>query len=192
MRRLRVELGAHGPVETCEIARRLDNRDLHAETDAEVGNAVHAGKTDRANLALDATVSESARHHDAVHGFEHASARLLDVARFDEVNVDPGPRMNSAVLQRFDQRDIGILEIHVLAHHRDVDLARRMLLGLDDLIPLAEVRRWQVEAELTGDDFVEALFLENPRNLVEIVGIVSGNYCLFRDIREQCNLLSLI
>ena len=49
---------------TCEF----DRRELHAETDAQVGHLVLARVTDRGNLALRATHAEAAGHEDAVAG----------------------------------------------------------------------------------------------------------------------------
>ena len=51
-------------VEAGEIARRLDDRDLHAEADAEVGNLVFTGKAYGGDFALDAAVTEAAGHDD--------------------------------------------------------------------------------------------------------------------------------
>ena len=98
--------------------------------------------------------------------------------------LDPGPGMNAAMLERFDEGNVRILEIHVLADHSNVDLGGRVLLGLDHLVPLAEIRRRQVETELPRDDLVEALFMQDLRDLVKVVRIIGGNYRLFRHIRE--------
>ena len=136
MRRVLVELRAHGAFEPGQIAGRLDNGHLHAEADAEVRNAVLARETHRFDLALDAAIAEASGHDDAVHIAQAVDAVLFDIVRLDEVDIDRGTRVNAAVLQRFDERNVGILEVHVLADHRDIDLGCRILLRLDDRIPL--------------------------------------------------------
>src|SRR5207247_6288119 len=70
VRRMRVELRRVGAREVTDVARVLDHRALHAETDAEVRHALLAREAHRLNLAFDPTVAEAAGHEDAVHARE--------------------------------------------------------------------------------------------------------------------------
>ncbi len=191
VRRLAIELGAHCSFESRKIARRFDDRHLHAEADAEVGNAVLARESHGLDLALDAAVAEAARHDDTVHAAQAIDPLLLDVGGLDEMDIDTRARVDAAMQQRLDERDVGILEIHVLADHGDVHLGRRVLLGLDDRVPFAEIRRRQIQPELLRDDLVEPLLLHHAGDLVEIVCIVSRDHRFLRHVREQRNLLAL-
>jgi len=67
VRRLGVEFGAVGAVETGHMARELDGRELHAEADTEVGHLVLARVADRHNLALGAATAEAAGNQDCIH-----------------------------------------------------------------------------------------------------------------------------
>src|SRR6266542_4881652 len=52
MRRIGIELGAVGVGKACHVARKFDHRELHAETDTEIWNAVLAREANRGDLAL--------------------------------------------------------------------------------------------------------------------------------------------
>ena len=56
------------------VARVLDDRDLHAEADAEIGHAALARVAHGLDLALDAALAEAARHQDRVHALEQPRA----------------------------------------------------------------------------------------------------------------------
>src|SRR5690606_16094397 len=88
MRRRTVELGRVGALEAGHVARVLDDRELHAEADAEIGNLPFARVPDRRDLAVDAALAEAARDENRVRAFQAPRPMLLDVGRFDELNVD--------------------------------------------------------------------------------------------------------
>ena len=60
------------------------------------------------------------------------------------------------------------------------------------MTPLAQVRRLHVQAEFVDDDIVEPFLMQQHRNLVDVVGIDTGNHRTLFDIREQCDLAPLI
>ena len=76
------------PVEPCTIARVFDDRELHAEADAQIRHLVLARVADRLDLAFDAALAEAARHQDRVHAFQTARPLALDHFGIDVVNVD--------------------------------------------------------------------------------------------------------
>src|SRR5690606_41443652 len=55
------------------MAREFNQRDLHAEADAEIRNLVFTGKARSGDLALHAALAETARHQD---GIDRKSTRL--------------------------------------------------------------------------------------------------------------------
>src|SRR5260370_42135760 len=63
----RVELRRVGALEAADVPGELDDRALHAQTDAEVRHRALPGIADRLDLALDAAITEAARHEDAMH-----------------------------------------------------------------------------------------------------------------------------
>src|SRR5207253_5279272 len=77
MRRVGVELGAVRAAETGDVAREFDGGELHAEADAQIGNAVLTRIADRAHLALGTALAEAARDEDRVHLLQAAEAGAL-------------------------------------------------------------------------------------------------------------------
>ena len=84
-------------------------------------------------------------YNDAVHVTQAIDAVFFDITGFDVVNLDLGAGVNAAVLQCFDQRNVRVLQVHVLADHRDVYFGTWILFCLDDGIPFAKVSGWQIE-----------------------------------------------
>ena len=192
VRRLLVELGAHCALEPGQVACSLDHGHLHTEADAEVRNAVFARQAHGLDLALDTAVAEATGDDDAVHVAQAIEPLVLEVRGLDEMDVHARPGMYSTMQQGFDQRNIRILEIHVLADHRDIDFGRRVLLGLDDGLPLAEIGGRQIEPQLFRDDLIQALLVHHGRDLVQVVGIVGRNNGVGRHVRKQRDLLALL
>ena len=120
-----------------------------------------------------------------------ADALLLDALRFDVVNIDARSRVNAAVQQRLGQRDVGIAKIDILANHSNVHFALRILLGLDDSLPFAEIGRRQVEAQLSCHDVVKPLLMHHRRYLIQVIDVIGRYHGTLRHVRKQCNLLAL-
>src|SRR5690606_10191223 len=184
VRRRLVELGALRTTERSHVPREFNDRDLHAETDAEIGNAIFARETYRLDLAFDSAVAKTAGNDDTVHSLEAADSLRLDVLRFAVMDIDASASMDASVQQRLTEGDIGIAQVAVLADHRDVHLAIRILLGGDAGLPLAGVSRGKIEPRLRGDDCSQVFFLHHRRDLVEVVRVGRGYVRLLRNIRE--------
>ena len=153
------------------LARGLDDCHLQAEANTEIRDGVFACEAHSFDLALDTAVPETARDDDTVHVAQALDALFLDVPGLDEVNVDARSRVYTAMSQRLDQGNIRVLEIHILADHRNIDFRGRILFRLDDRTPFAQVGRRQIEPQLLCNDLVEPLLMHHGWNLVEIVGV---------------------
>ena len=107
-----------------EVARRLDHGELHAEADAEERHVVLAGEAGGVDHALRAALAEAAGNEDAVDPVE-ARRRVAVLQRLglDPVEVDLDRVGDAAVVERLDQRFVGVLEAGVLADDGDRDLA---------------------------------------------------------------------
>ena len=68
-------------------------------------------------------------------------ARLLErhVLGVDPADDDVAAVVDAGVLERLVDREVGVVELHVLADERDLDRSRRVAEPLDELVPLAEV-----------------------------------------------------
>ena len=98
--------------------------------------------------------------------------------------VDPG------VLQRLVHREVGVVELHVLADERDLDRALALPDPLGQLVPLAEVGLARRQPELLADEVVEALLLERRRHEVDVGDVLVGDHLARLDVGEERDLVA--
>ena len=111
-------------VDAGEVARRLDRRHLHAEADAEERHLVLPREAGGVDHALRAALAEAARHQDAVDPVElRRRVAVLEHLGLDPLEIDLHRVGDAAVVERLDQRLIGVLEAGVLADDGDRHLA---------------------------------------------------------------------
>jgi hypothetical protein len=139
MRRVGIELGAVGALETGDMAGELDGGELHAEADAQVRHLVFARIADRRDLAFGAALAEAAGDQDGIHLLQRRGAAGLDRLGVDVVDAYLAARVDAGMHQGFGQRLVGLGEIDVLADEGDIDLVLRMLERVDQLLPHREV-----------------------------------------------------
>ena len=116
-------------------------------------------------------------------------SRSCDSMKFE---VDARARAQARVHQRLAERDVRIAQVDVLADHRDGHREVRVALGRDDLMPLAQVRWRHVQPQLLADDVVEALLVEQHRDLVDVVGIDGREHGALLDVGEERDLAALL
>jgi len=109
----------------------------------------------------------------------------------DVVHVDARARFDAGVGQRLVQRDIAVLHLHVFADHGDVDLAVGVGLRRHDLLPVGQICRRHVEAQLVDHDFIETLLVQQHRYLVDVVGVDARDDRALLDVGEQRDLAAL-
>ena len=88
----------------------------------------------------------------------------------DPLEFDLGPVVETSVLQRFDDRQVGVGEFDVLADQADLDGVRRSFDLGDDAFPRRQVDL-VVDAQHVAHERVEAFVVENQRQLVDVVGV---------------------
>src|SRR5882672_1597143 len=191
MRRLRVDLGGVRAGEPHDVARVLDHRHLQAEADAQVRHVLLTRELHGSDLAFDAALAEAARHEDGVDLVETAGAFGLEVLRLDVDDVDARAGLDTRVAQRLVERDVRILEIDVLADHRNRDLGLGIRLRVHDRLPLGEIGGLGFEPELVDDDRVETLVVQQHRDLVDVVHVDGRDHGALLDVREQRDLGAL-
>src|SRR5690606_36416185 len=106
--------------------------------DAEIGDLALPRVARRLDLALRAALPEAARHQDGVGAFQTFGAGLriaFEGIGLDPVDIDLGVVGDTAVLQRLDQRLIGVLQDSVFADPGDGDFAVRVQPATHDLVP---------------------------------------------------------
>ena len=190
---VRVELARVRALHPDDVAGEVRDRHLHAEADAQVRDPLLAGDPGGLDLALDPALAEAAGDQDAV-GLLDPVADLLVVERLrvDPVDLDAAAVHEAGVAQRLDDRQVGVLELDVLADERDPDRARLLRGGglVDHALPRAQVGRLGLEAEVLEHEVVDALGLEVERHLVDQVDVARGHDRLDGEAGEQRDLLA--
>ena len=183
--RLGVELGGVRSVHAGDVARKLDHGHLHPEADAEERDLLLARRLRGPDLALDPPLAEPARDQDPIRRLER---RLIEVLRVDQLHLDVDPVVVATVAERLDHRLVGVGELHVLADQGDPN---RPLAGVGaphQLLPLPQLRRLRVEAEMVEHQVVHPLRAEHQRHLVDVVHVASRDHRLLRHAAEERDL----
>ena len=140
---------------------------LRAKADAEVRDAALTGDLRRTDLALPAAAAEAAGHEDAVGRRQALGGGLLvgEVLGVDPVDLDATAVHPAGMAQRLGHRQVGVLERDA---HRLLGVGR----PLHDVVPLVEVGRLRIDAEVVADRHVDALLVVPERHLVDVVDVL--------------------
>ena len=104
VRRRRIEFAGVGLFQSTYMARELDARGLHAQTDTKVRHLIFTRVLNALQHAFDAAFAEAARYQDSIDMFElglHALIFLLQAFGLDPVHVELQVVSQRAVHQRF-------------------------------------------------------------------------------------------
>ena len=134
-----LELGAVGVGHRADVARELDDGDLEPEADPEERQAVLARPAHRLDHPLHAAIAEAARHQQPVVSLEQLRRRILvgEPVAADPLDVHADVVGDAAVSQRLVHRLVRVVQVGVLADHRDPHPARRVEHPVDHLPPRA-------------------------------------------------------
>ena len=103
------------------VARKFDRRDLHAEADPEIRDILFPRVLRRQNHALYPAVSEPARNDDSVYPAKFLRNILLrQKFRVHPLDVYLRVVLVTAVRECFRNRQIGVVQLHVLPAKRDL------------------------------------------------------------------------
>ena len=186
----RVELARVGAGQAQHVAGVVDRHHLQAEAQAQARDVVLARVLGGGDLALGAPLAEAAGDDDAVEVVQAPlGQQALDVLGLDPLELDLAGVVEAAVLERLDDRQVGVLEAHVLADDPDAHRALGAELDpVDQDLPLAEVGVGAVEAQDLADDVVEALLVQHERDLVEVAGVGGVDDGVDRHVAEVGDL----
>src|SRR5439155_11320928 len=184
-----IELRAVCSFETADVARVFDHRALKAQANAEVGHFARAGKFAGLEHALDSPLAKSSRHQNGVEPFE----LLLPVVSREPFGFDPDDvGLNvigkSAVSERLVQALVGVLQLDILTHDGDRDLAAGMAQTLHQVNPGLHIPLGGLEPEATQDLGVKTFARQHQRNFVNVLDVFRGDHSLFRNAAEQRDL----
>ena len=93
----------------------------------------------RADLAFHTTVTKTTRNQDGINTRENLNTFTLNVFGIDVTDVHFGAMVNTGMINRFDQRLIGIQQVHILTDHRDGHFLLWVELGVCHVIPFRQV-----------------------------------------------------
>ncbi len=165
-----VKLGAGGSGQAADVAGELDDGDLHAEADAEEGDAVFAGILGGSDLALGAAVSEATGNEDALKAAEiEFGTSFFDALGIDADDVHLAVVGGSGVGEGFVDALVGVLQLDVFADDADAGVVGGVDDALDEVPPAGEIWLRGVEVEELAHDVVEPLFVELQRHFVDAV-----------------------
>src|SRR2546425_2678215 len=117
-----IELARIGPIEAADIAGKLHHSHLHAETDAEKGDAIFARVPHGLDFSLASPIAETARYQDAVGSIQHAfNSALFDIFRLDAIQFYACLVGYPPMGERFQQALVGLLQLHVFPYDGDPD-----------------------------------------------------------------------
>ena len=105
-----------------DVARELGDRDVHAEADAEVRDLVLARDAAGEDLALPPARAEAAGDEHAVdaRSSARASSSVMSSASTQRTCTRQ-PLWMPACFERLVHREVGVVQLHVLADERDLD-----------------------------------------------------------------------
>src|SRR5262249_3061962 len=160
--------------------------------DAQERDPLLASDLHRADLALDAAPAEAAGHEDAVGLGQPLARLLLSLERLgvDPVDLDSAAVEGAGEAERLADRQVRVLELHVLPGDGDAHGLLGSIGALGDLAPLVEVRRLGVEPEVVDDEVVDALLVEPDRDLVDVVDVLGRDDRVVPERGEEGDLLA--
>ena len=169
---------------------KLDDHDLHTQTDAEVGDFLLPGKLGCQNHALDAPSAKAAGDDNTVQPGEG-----IPVVGFrqgfgiDPENFNVGIQSISRVAQSLCHGQIGIVELNIFAHQTDGDGFAPVVDPLHQCLPLLQLRLRGGDPQLPADDTGKVLFFQHQGSLVQVGQGDVFNDAVGLDIAEQADFL---
>ncbi len=105
------------------------------------GRARLAGVAHRRDLALDRPRAEATGNEDAVDASQ-LRGRLVGAERLgvDPVDLEVRAVVDGTVLERLDDREVGVLQLHVLADDGDAHAVGELVDAPAERLPLLEAR----------------------------------------------------
>ncbi len=173
------------------IACELNHCNLHTETNAEVRNTVLPrilrGKNHTGNSAR----TETARNNDSVKSPENFGAGRVVGQRFgiDPVNLNVRVEQIARVPQRFRNREVRVVQLHVFSDQPDVHRLFTRFDPRNHLGPFLQIGFGRVNVQLPADDFGEMRSLQHQRRFVEARQRDVLNHAVRLDVAEQRNFL---
>src|SRR3954453_16599722 len=182
----RIELGGIGSRQPTGVASKLDHHGLHAETNAEVWNAIFTRATNCVEHAFNPAFTKASRDQNSIESLKlRPAGGPFHALRFDPLDVHTGAMGNAGVQQRFFQALIGALIFNVFAYEPDGDFAAGVFHTLQHLGPSRHVAGSSLKVEQPQNRFVHALLCEGQGDFIDRLYISGGNYAVDVHVTEE-------
>ena len=190
-----IELGGVRTGEAADVAGEFDGGDLHAETDAEVGDIVLAGVLGGEDFSFDAAIAETAGNEDAIDvADDFLGALVFECLGIDADDLDFGVVRGTGMDERLVNRFVGVLQLGVFSGDGDGDAVLRMDHALHESFPFLEGGSRRVaEADFIDDEAVDFIAAQVERAFVNaVIDIAEGDDVLFLDVAEHGDFLAVV
>ena len=146
----------------------FDHGNLHSEADTKIRDVVFPRILCRQNHAFDTAVTEATGDDDAVQIGEDMIFRFLcDGLGVDPPNVDHGVEGKPRMAQSFRHREIGVVELYILAYKSDGDCFAAAFDGCDHGLPLAQIRLRGGQMQFPADNGGKLRLFQKQRCFIE-------------------------
>ena len=137
----RIQFNAMRIVVSDHISCKFHDRQLHAETQTQIGNLMFSCIADRMDHTFDSAVAEAAGNEDSVY----ITQNVLYVFGRNGFGIHPfdiydTAIRNAAVFQRFHDADISIMELGIFADKSDRRFSGRSPQGFHHGFPVGKIR----------------------------------------------------
>ena len=187
---LRVELGGVRVLQAEDVAGVLDDHGLQAQAQTQRRDPLLAGVPQRAELALEPAHAEAAGHTHGVDVRERRRRALGGGAlvRGHPADAHLGPVGEAAGAQRLGDGQVGVRQIHVLAHERHRELVLRVVHGVHEGIPRGPVHVLELQVQGLHHVGVEALVVDDAGDVVDGGGVGAVDDGVLRDVAHAGDL----
>src|SRR3954452_10054291 len=164
-----VELGGGGLLEARDVAGVLDHHALQTEAQAERGDPVVSRVGERAELAVEPTHAEAPRHADGVDVVQLAvgAVRVGALVGGHPADADGGVVGEAAGPERLGDREVGVVQVDVLADQGDLHLLLGMVHLAEQVVPGRPVDVPEGQVQPAYDVRVEALAVQHLGDVVD-------------------------
>ena len=163
-----VELAGVGVLDAAHVPAELDDGDLHTQADAQEGHVALPGVLGGQHHPLDAPGPKAAGDEDAV-GVPQAGGHVLlgEGLGIHPVDLHPGAVVIARVAQGLHHREVGVVQLHILAHQGNAGQLLPAADALYHLQPLGHVRLGGLQLQLPADNVGEVVLLQHNGGLIQ-------------------------
>ena len=173
-------------VQLAHIACKLDNGNLHTETQSQIWNLVLAGVTGRIDFAFDTTRAKAARDNDTVGTLQQSACGFLrNILRVNPFDFKFSIIIDRCMFQGFHHTDIGVLQLDILTHQGNLCAMGQFLATQHHILPVMQVFLFALDFQAFDNLFRQTFFLQCQRHFIQRWHVGILDYTIQLHIAEQ-------